>query len=148
MHAVAGSRQAAPDSPGNSSSSSGASHSLIPVAWALEYEPYIAGLGYTMEGERNKGFGRTVVAALFQKFTAAQEAAVAAGRMAPDEQYISGYVVEGNTASVAMLEALGMQRTGDFIWMGYERREQEELSLTAAGTVMQGQQHERPQAKL
>jgi hypothetical protein len=114
---------------------------MAPIAWVVEMEPPgMAGIAYTVESERGKGYGRTVLAALFLQLSAAQEAAVLAGEADEDEMYVAGYVVEGNKASIAMMEGVGLRNTGVFTWVGYATGEVEDPAVASGGWLQQKQE--------
>ena len=121
-----------------------AATTMTPIAWVVEMEPPgMAGIAYTVESERQKGYGRTVLAALFLQLTAVQEAAAAAGEVEEDEIYVAGYVVNGNNASMAMMEGVGLQKTGVHNWVGYAKGEVGDPVVESGGWLQQQRQEQQ-----
>jgi hypothetical protein len=117
-----------------------------PVAWVLEVEPGCAGMLHTVDSHRRKGLGKWAFASLLCKLqlqhqqqgerlqqqqqqagTASSECSNgASGAGDVGEQWPGGhvycYVVQENTASIRLMESLGLTNTGVYVWMGFKQR--------------------------
>jgi hypothetical protein len=120
-----------------------------PVAWVLEVEPGCAGMLHTVDSHRRKGLGRWAFASVLSKLQlqhqqqeeqlqhqqqtgaastanssgcgAASSAGGAVGGSWPGG-HVYCYVVQENTASIQLMESLGLTNTGTYVWMGFKQR--------------------------
>lgn len=124
-----------------------------PVAWVLEPEPGCAGMLHTVEGHRKKGLAKWAFASLLSKLQLQhqqqeeqlqqqqqqQPAAMmrqadssgcgAVGRVGGAGSgcwpggHVYCYVVQGNTASMQLMESLGLTNTGTYVWVGFKQQD-------------------------
>lgn len=98
-----------------------------PVAWMLEVEPLCAGMLHVMDDHRRQGLARAVCLDIFSKLqrkwqqyqTTVDVTAVVGSDSGQAAVYV--YVVDSNTASLRLMKALGLQETGVFTWVGFQR---------------------------
>jgi hypothetical protein len=97
-----------------------------PVAWMLEVEPLCGGMLHVVDEHRRAGLARAVCLDLFSKLQKKwqhlqqqQDAAAIVGDPSGHGVYV--YVVEDNTASMRLMQALKLHYTGMFSWVGFER---------------------------
>jgi hypothetical protein len=119
-----------------------------PVAWVLEVEPGCAGMLHTLGSHRRQGLGKWAFAGLLSKLqlqhrqleeqlqqqqqeagavSRADSSGCSAGSGFAGGSWPGGhvycYVVQENTASIQLMESLGMANTGTFVWMGFKQRQ-------------------------
>lgn len=120
-----------------------------PVAWMLECDPGMAGMLHTLQQYRRKGLARIVVMDLLSKLhhqlqqqTDLVQQMISATTGKPDTTsvgdkqskdvdslqqtevwpggHVYAYVVQDNTASAALFDSLGLDRSGEFWWIGFD----------------------------
>lgn len=98
-----------------------------PAAWMVETEPLCGGMLHVLDEHRQKGLAKIVSLDLFSKLQKKwqqqqerQDIAAVVGE--PSGHGVYCYVVEGNAASMRLMEGLRLQHTGVFTWVGFEKK--------------------------
>lgn len=98
------------------------------MAWIVEVEPLCAGMLHVLQTHRRQGLGRLVCLDLFHKLELVrQQAARCEGKQQQLQDVglaqaaVYCYIVDDNAASIALMESIGLKKTGVFLWLGFER---------------------------
>lgn len=96
-----------------------------PVAWMIEVEALCGGMLHVLGEHRRQGLAKAVCLDLFSKlqhkWERCRQQQGDMGAVEGDCHAVYCYVVEGNTASMQLMQALQLDKTGVFTWLGFEK---------------------------
>ncbi|GIL69242.1 hypothetical protein Vretifemale_202 [Volvox reticuliferus] len=111
------------------------------VAWILQYPDGSIGMAHTLPPHRRRGLMKRCVREVAERVLGWKRQGGSGGSRSASSEVFT-YIVEGNTASIALFEGLGFQRSAErYHWFGAEGVEPAEGGLVVEG---QGQQTVRP----